>query len=175
MVIRRLLPFPGLLAALAVGGVALAGASETGPACARSDPHSPVSARAGAARELVPPGATEVLLCRYSGFYHGIGPRTPAFRLQAHDLIDRAATVASMTRELDSLPRITVPIACPAGFGTAIIARFRYATGPQDPVTIALDGCLNASNGHVSRVGLQASWFAFVRHLAALTALHIGA
>lgn len=170
---RRLLLFPGLLAALAVGGVALAGASGTGPACASSDPHPTVSARAGAARQLVPPGAVEVLLCRYSGFYHGIGPRTPAFRLQAHDLIERAATVTSMTRELDSLPRLTAPIACPAGFGTAIVARFRYATGPADPVTIALDGCLDASNGHVSRVSLSASWFAFVDHLAALTGLRL--
>ena len=172
---RRILLFPGLLAAFAVVGVALAGASATGPACARTDPNTAVSTRAGAARELVPPGAVEVLLCRYSGFYHGVGPRTPAFRLQAHDLIERTATVASMTRELDSLPRLTTPIACPAGFGTAIVARFTYASGPQDPVTIALDGCLDASNGHVSRVSLSASWYAFVRRLAALTGLNIPA
>jgi hypothetical protein len=172
---RRLLLLPGLLAALAVGGVALAGASGTGPACPAADRHTVLSARPGATRELVPPGARAVLLCRYSGMYRGIGPRAPAFLLQGHDLIDGAATLASMTRRIDSLPRITTPIACPAGFGTAIVARFRYAAGPDDPVTIALDGCLDASNGHVSRVGLSASWYAFVKHLAALTGLRLGA
>lgn len=172
---RRLLLLPGLLAALSVSGVALAGASGTGPACPASDRHALVSVRAGAVRELVPPGARAVLLCRYSGIYHGIGPRTPAYLLLGHDLVNGATTVASMTRELDSLPHITAPIACPASFGTAIVAHFRYASGPDDPVTIQVDGCYGASNGHVNRLAISTSGYAFVTHLAALTGLHAGA
>ena len=42
-------------------------------------------------------------------------------------------------------------------------------------MTIALDGCLGASNGHVSRIAISASGYAFVRHLAALTGLRLGA
>ncbi len=171
---RRLLLLPGLLAALAVG-VAFAEASGTGPVCPPADRHAVLSTRTGTTRELVPPGARAVLLCRYSGMYHGIGPRVPAFLLQGHALIEDATTVASMTHELDTLPRVTVPIACPASFGTAIVAYFRYRAGPDDPVTIALDGCLGASNGHVSRVAISASGYAFVRHLAALTGLHFPA
>ncbi len=142
-------------------------------ACPGADRHAVASTRPGATRELVPPGAQAVLLCRYSGTYDGIGPRLRAFRIQAHELIENAGTVASMARELDSLPRVTTPIACPASFGTAIVAYFRYAAGPEDPVTIALDGCRDASNGHVNRVALSASGYAFVRHLAALTGLRL--
>ena len=163
------------LVAAALGVSAWASDAQTTSACPQTDPRTLVSTRPGAARELVPLGARTVLLCRYSGFYHGIGPRTPAFRLQARAVIESAATVAHMASELDSLPRITAPIACPAGFGTAIVVHFRYVTGPQDPVTVALDGCLTASNGHVSRVGLSASWYAFVKHLAALTGLPLAA
>ena len=149
--------------------------AQTASACSQTDPQTLVSTRAGATRELVPPGAHTVLLCRYSGYSHGAGPRTRPFRLQASAVIESAATVAGMTSELDSLPRITAPIACPAGFGAAIVAHFRYATEPQDPVTVALDGCLTASNGHVSRVVLSASWYAFVKHLAAVTGLSLSA
>ena len=98
-------------------------------------------------RQLVAPGARAVLLCRYSGTHDGIGPRLAPFRLQASHLIGDPATVAGMARELDSLARITAPSACPAGFGAAIVAHFRYPAGPEDPVTIALDGCLEAGTG----------------------------
>ena len=147
--------------------------AQTASACSQTDPQTLVSTRPGATRELVPRGAREVLLCRYSGSSHGVGPRTPAFRLQARAVVESAATVAGMATELDSLPRITAPIACPAGFGTAIVAHFRCATGPEDPVTVALDGCITASNGHVSRVALSASCYAFVKHLAVLTGLQL--
>ena len=168
---RFLLCLASVAATLAVS-VAVSDA-QTASSCPPADPQTLVSARPGASRELVPPGARTVVLCRYSGFNHGVGPRTPAFRLQARAVIGSAATVAGMTRELDSLPRVTAPIACPAGFGTAIVAHFRYPTGAEDPVTIELDGCLTASNGRLSRVGLSASWYAFVAHLAALTGLRL--
>ena len=149
--------------------------ARTASGCPKTDPQPLVSKRPGSTRELVPRGARAVVLCRYSGYDHGVGPRTAAFRLQARAVIESATTVAEMANELDSLPRITAPIACPAGFGTAIVAHFRYATGPADPVTVALDGCLTASNGHVSRVALSASWYAFVKHLAGLTGLRLAA
>jgi len=158
-------------AAAALGMSAWVSDAQPASACPGADRHALVSARPGATRKLVPPGARAVLLCRYSGMYDGIGPRLPAFLLQAHDLIESAATVASMTRELDSLPRVTGPIACPASFGTAIVAHFRYEAGPEDPVTIALDGCLGAANGHVQRSAESSAGFDFVKHLAALTGL----
>jgi hypothetical protein len=155
---RRLLLLPGILAALAVGSVALAAAAGTAaPACAAGDRHMLVSSRPGATRELVPPGATRVLLCRYSGLWSGTGPRRPAFRLLVHVLVIDRASVDRFSRELNSLPRFSGPIACPASFGTSLVARFSYASGPEDPVTIALDGCIGAANGHVGRsaIGLH--------------------
>jgi hypothetical protein len=168
-----------VLACVAAAALALAasagasGAAQPAPTCPSADRHRLVSSRPGAGRELVPPGAGSVLLCRYSGMFNGIGPRLPAYRLQGRDLVDDAATVAGIAREIDSLPRSTAPIACPADFGRAIVASFRYASGPQDPVTIALDGCFGAGNGRVSRVGLSESWYRFVNGLAARTGLHL--
>jgi hypothetical protein len=155
----------------ALGASAWVSDAQPASACPGSDRHAVASTRPGATRELVPPGARAVLLCRYSGTYDGIGKRLPAFRLQARDLIESGATASSMTRELDSLPRFTAPIACPAEFGAAIVAFFRYAAGPDDPVTIALDGCLGAGNGHVNRIAESATGYDFVKHLAALTGL----
>jgi hypothetical protein len=164
--LRRLLLIPGLLAAFAVGGVALAAAGAATPACAGSDRHALVSARPGATHELVPPGAVTVLLCRYSGFWNGSGPRRPPFRLLVRVLVTDAARVARFERELNSLPRLRAPIACPAGFGANLIARFRYASGPEDPVTIALDGCIGAANGHIGRSAIGLRGTAVVADLA---------
>lgn len=171
--LRRLLLLPGIAAALAVGGVALAAAGGGAPGCAAADRHMLVSARPGAGRELVPPGATGLLLCRYSGLWDGTGPRRPAFRLLVHVLVNDRRTVAQFERGLDSLPHVALPIACPASFAAELIARFRYASGPENPVTIALDGCIGASNGHRARDAESVRGLRIVNAIAGLTGFTI--
>ena len=87
-----------------------------------------MSARPGAARELVPPGARALLLCRYSGLDAPSGD----FRLTVSALVrDRRrwrAWPASWTRW-----RRPGVYHCPTDTAADIVARFLYATGPQDP------------------------------------------
>jgi len=127
-------------------GVSASGAPPLG-ACPSTDRQAAVSARPGATRALVPPGARTVLVCRYSG----LGAPGAAFRLAGHDLVSDEATVGRLSRELDALTPTTGVYHCPADSGADVVARFVYPTGPQDPVTVDLTGCNGVTNGHVRR------------------------
>ncbi|MGH2851920.1 MAG: hypothetical protein ACRDLP_15050 [Solirubrobacteraceae bacterium] len=138
-----------VLAVTAIGllaGLAPLSAAGARAACPAGDRTKVVSARAGATHLLVPAGAVSVLICRYSGL------RSAApFRLTRHGLVSDRATVASLARGLDSLRPFVGVFHCPASTGAAIVAYFRYAAPPDDPVTVALDGCTSAGNGHLTR------------------------
>jgi len=143
------------LAALACAGAVSSAGGHAVAKCPASDRHALTSARAGATRELVPAGATQLLLCRYGGLNDG----GAAFKLLASPaLLTDPATVARFARELDALTPTTGVYSCPADSGRAIVAHFGYASAPDDPVTVGLDGCNEVTNGHVRRTaGVQAA------------------
>jgi len=168
--------------ALAGAGVAMAtalagprsAASHTNPAlrtyrfCPRRDRHPVSSTTVGAGAALVPAGAQQVLLCRYSGFEGYPNPVGPgSFRLIDHRLAAARTTVDRLASELDALKPAHGAQACPSDTGTAIIAFFRYGSPAKadDPVTIHLGGCSIVTNGHLNRE----AGFTLIRQLKALT------
>ena len=159
------------LCVASVATVLVASASASGMpaqgACPGSDRHGAVSARLGATRALVPPGARAVLVCRYSGLD---GPGG-AFRLEMHGLVSDERTVAHLTGELDALAPATGVYHCPGDSAADLVAHFLYTDGPQDPVTVDLTGCNAVTNGHVHReAGTSAAGRSLVGVLVRLTA-----
>ncbi len=138
------------------------------PVCPDRDRRRLTSTATGASAMLVPPGAREVLLCRYSAA--GLAPKSvPLARLIAHRLVTRLATVESLASALNALRTQQGPYACPADNGKAIIAFFRYSLRSDDPVTIGLSGCSIVTNGHLNRLaGVTASGRGLLSQLDAL-------
>jgi hypothetical protein len=66
-------------------------------------------------------------------------------------VIDDPRRVSSLAAELNRLPTISGASACPNDTGAAIVAFFRYGSGPDDPVKVDMTGCMLASNGYVVR------------------------
>lgn len=165
---------PLALAAAAALALAACGGPSAGPAtaaCPANDRAAAVSARPGAAHELVPPGARAVLLCRYTGLNAPSGD----FRLTVHVRVGDRATVTRLARELDALAPTRDVYHCPLDTVVDIVARFTYARGPQDPVTIDLTGCNPVTNGHRSRdAGVSAAGRSLVGALARTTTRFAG-
>jgi|SRR5579884_1823120 len=138
-----------LTAAVAVAAVALAATPRT-PACPPTDKKALKSTRAGADQMLVPGAPRTLLLCRYSGTNsRAVG----VDRLLSSRYVTSARTVSRLAGELNALPPATGAYACPNDNGSAIIARFRYAKGGSDPVTVGLSGCEVVTNGHLHAIG----------------------
>ncbi len=138
------------------------------PFCRDHNRHLLSSTTIGSATALVPAGARQVLLCRYSG----VGPnRARALRLIAHRIVRTRATVDRLAAEFNALRQLTGVYACPSDSGASIIAFFRYGSAPKsdDPVTVDLGGCLAVTNGHVHRTAVWAPGPALLRQLKALT------
>lgn len=141
--------------------------------CPGYDTHAMISTNNGAGTTLVPSGAQQVLLCRYSG----VGPdRAAAMRLLAHRLVADRATVARLAGELNELKPLTATVACPADSGAAIVAIFRYLplAKADDPVTVGLSGCLLVTNGHVRRAALSSPGPRLVSQLQSLLSSRAG-
>lgn len=170
----------GLAAAAAVVLSPLAGASSeprlsqaqirTHAACPAGDRSQLISTATGSDGALVPPGARQVLLCRYSG----LNP-TPADagRLVAHRLIGYRQAIARLSGEFDALkPFQPGSYACPADFGVKIIAIFRYlaASRSVDPVTLDPNGCAGVTNGRLVRTAILAPGPSLIGQLEALRA-----
>lgn len=141
----------GLLAAAAAPGVA-----HQGTTCPRSD-RAPVVSRAPAARSmLVPPGASSLVICRYSGLNppHGVH----RFRLMAAGTSTAPPTLAKFTSRLNALRpgRQGAAYSCPTDDGSALLAFFSYPSGPGVTVKVGLTGCGTITNGHVRRLALGA-------------------
>ncbi len=144
-------------------------ALRTFPVCPSRDLHVPSSTTTGATATLVPAGARQVLLCRYSGLAGFPTPVASAsFRLIARHLVITRTTVGSLASELNALKPATGARACASDNGTAIIAFFRYGSAPRadDPVTIELSGCSSVTNGHLQRTAGTVSGLKLVRQPA---------
>jgi hypothetical protein len=117
----------------------------------------------------VPDGPSEVLLCRYSGL--GVNPPSSprAFRLVDDLFVVNRSTVTTLAGALDRLPVLGGTFSCPADFADAVVAEFRYRSGPADPVRVGLSGCDLVSNGHVHRAALFSSGQSLVKQLVAMT------
>ena len=118
--------------------------------CPSQDPRAIRSSRTGASATLVPAGAVRVLLCRYDGPFGG--PRAHVanrFRLVARRLIVDRVRAGKLGAMLDRIPRASYGYASCPNSGAAIIAFFRYASGPGDPVRVNLTGCMTATNGQM--------------------------
>jgi hypothetical protein len=191
MLVLRLISATAAIGVLAFGGLdgtrGVAGAAQgrtvpvpgpgpvvTGQRCAPGDGGAAKdrperSARPGASSSLVPAGAVEVLLCRYSGLTEPapLNSPPPEFTLSAERLIASGATVSRLASELDAIAPTPPGAAysCPAGFGAFVVARFRYPAGADDPVTVDLSDCNDVTNGLVHRLALGAP---VIRQLATL-------
>jgi hypothetical protein len=138
-------------------------------ACPTSDRRQLISSADRPASRLVPLGAREALVCRYSG----VSPGQPAGRLLAQHAIDSQKMIALLTREFDALkPVQSGAYACPADFGVKIIAIFRYlpSVRSDDPVTLDPNGCEAVTNGRVTRTALLVPGPTLIGQLEALTA-----
>lgn len=94
---------------------------------------------------LAPSGARAIRLCRYGGL--------PALRLQASRLLT-GASVKELTAEFDRLPALRPDhpaTACPADFGSRVIAHLAYPDGQQVTIAVALTGCNHLTNGNLRR------------------------
>lgn len=143
---------------------------QTYAACPHDDRQQLISTATGSRATLVPPGARQVLLCRYRGLNPSLAA---AFRLVAQRLIGRRQPVARLTGEFDALkPFQGGSFACPADFGVKIVAIFRYLPTPRsdDPVTLDPNGCASVSNGHLIRTAMLPPGSALIGQLEALTA-----
>jgi hypothetical protein len=150
--------------ALALAVLSLHGAHPAVPGCPAIAPKLP-SATPSSRGELVPAGATSLLLCRY----HGLNPAVTARRLEGMRLVTAAPRIAQLAVELDALPKLPRGIiACPFDDGSEIVATFRYPRARADVVDVGLAGCRVVANGRLSRTAIGA---AGVRLLAQLTAL----
>jgi hypothetical protein len=86
---------------------------------------------------LVPAGATAVLLCRY----RGLNPPATALRLEQRRVVDSPRTIATLTNELDALPRQSRFVMCPMDDGSEIVATFSRGAETLAVVRVGLTGC----------------------------------
>ena len=131
------------------------------PRCAGTAPTLIASA---STLELVPPGATEVLLCRY----RGLNPAAAAHRLVRGKLIANAAEVTRLTKEMDGLPKTHGRIACPMDDGSEFVASFEYPHSGPATVSIGLTGCRTVTNGRLTRSAAGAAGSRLVAQLTSL-------
>jgi hypothetical protein len=121
--------------------------------CPSQDPRVIRSSRTGVSETLVPAGVVQVLLCRYDGPFGA--PRAhiaTRFRLVARRLIVERARAGKLAAEFDRIPQgQSGGYVCPSDTAAAIVAYFRYGSGPPDEVKLELNGCMTATNGHVTR------------------------
>lgn len=149
-----LIALPGAIAVVAIllltaspssGQGAGAGSSGQGAVGSAACPmrRAPItSTRPGAGVAVVPPGATAMLLCRYG----------PGGRRVRERSITSTATVSRLAQELNALPTASGTYSCPLDDGESVVADFSYPSGPENPVSVALSGCAEVSNGHVHRI-----------------------
>jgi hypothetical protein len=103
-----------------------------------------------AMRQLAPPGATAIRLCRYSGL-NGPHPLHLARSVTA----PRGRLVRLLVREFDRLPRFAPgAIACPMDDGSQVVALLSYPGGHSVSISVGLTGCTRVTNGDVVRTAL---------------------
>jgi hypothetical protein len=97
---------------------------------------------------LVRPGATALLLCRYSGL--NADPYPPHLARSA--LVRNRTEIAALIRRLDELRRVPHAIySCPNDDGRRILLLFGYPyRSPGEQVLVSPTGCHFATNGRLS-------------------------
>ena len=131
--------------------------------------HSPMGGVApnhwpAARRELAPPGASGIRLCRYSGLN-----ARPPLSLQGSALVRSARTRHRLVKRLDALPAPAPIAACPSDSGAAIVAHLVYPHGHRVTVRLGLDGCRGATNGDVWRTAAGSVGDRLIAQLERLT------
>jgi hypothetical protein len=115
--------------------------------CARSAPaRVPADSWSPTRRELAPPGAGAIRLCRYSGLNGH-----PRLRLRRSVLSTAPGIVRELVREFDELPSNPGPVACPGDDGSKIVAQLAYPNGRAVTISVGLQGCVMVTNGNVYR------------------------
>jgi hypothetical protein len=99
-----------------------------------------------ARRELAPPGAAAIQLCRYSA---EVG--RPVLRLMSSRRLTARKVVAFFAGELAALPRQHGGVVCPDDDGSQVVATLRYPKPRSLAVSLRLRGCETVTNGTVSR------------------------
>lgn len=136
-----------LVAALAVAAAERADGAPTPAACAPKElVELPANAWAPARKQLAPPGASAVRLCRYNALN-----TKPPLALAGSALVTSAKSVKAIVAELDALRPLPRGIFCPLDDGAAINALLAYSGGHAVLVRFELTGCGTVSNGNVTR------------------------
>jgi hypothetical protein len=145
---RQLIPLPLPLAALAVA-FAAAQAAATAPSAPRCPAHSisnvATNRWAPARRELLPPGASALRLCRFNGL---VGTGEP--KLAGSREITSAAQIAQLTHDLDALPpypKLALP--CPLDNGAQVDVLAAFPGGQRVTVSYDSTGCNRVTNGDI--------------------------
>jgi hypothetical protein len=63
--------------------------------------------------------------------------------------------IARLTRELNRLPTLKGPVACPADDGSAVALHLAYPHHHSAMVAVGLSGCAVATNGHLNRTAMR--------------------
>lgn len=128
----------------------VAGATPPLPArCSEAAPSRvPLNAWPATQRELAPPGAVAIRLCRYSGLND-----KPRLRLTRAMLDNSPSVVGRLVGGFDSLPSLSHQIihGCPADDASEIVAHLAYRDGRAVTISVGLRGCKLATNGSVNR------------------------
>jgi hypothetical protein len=148
-------------AALALGAAAVAladrddrgAAARASPAehCSRTAPlRIPADSWSPARRELAPPGASKIVLCRYSGLN-----AHPPLALTRSVVLTAPRLVRDLVRKFDALPAQTGTVACPVDEGSQIVARLGYRDGHVVRIAVGLTGCETVTNGSSYRTAAR--------------------
>lgn len=131
---------------------------------------APAQVRDGARRELVPPGAISLTVCRYNGMNASDG--VPQWGLRGAGATSRRSRIARIISALDAIRPRHGAYSCPFSDASDVIAGFTYRAPPRVVVTIDTGGCNTITNGHVRRLALGRPAVALIESLAAPVAMH---
>ncbi len=137
--VRRLAGLSVVLLLAACAAAVAADPSNSAATCPRKLPIA--SSGPAASQNLVPKGASRVLLCRYR-----------FTSLKGHGLITQASEVRTLTQEFDALRAMpNGTYSCPADFGVDVSALFKYRGAAADQVVADEGGCTIVWNGQLKR------------------------
>jgi hypothetical protein len=97
--------------------------------------------------QLAPTGVSAIRLCRYTGLNDH-----PRLRIARATLVSRQVWITRLVRRFNALPPPPPgATACPADFGTEIVALLSYPDGHTVTISVNLTGCSSATNGNLYR------------------------
>jgi hypothetical protein len=115
--------------------------------CVHQLPLLRASTWSAARRTLVPSGAVELRMCRYTG----LNTRPPE-HIAVASFFDDSASIAEISRSFDTLPKPPASQApsCPDDTGAAVIATFAYKSGHTVSVSVVNGHRFLPTGGHLS-------------------------